>query len=74
MTLATETRLAEVDRVAREFLTRSGALEGVAVDMPVAFGAFGPDFYRDHFHLNDKGAAVFTEALARDLRTRFASH
>ena len=57
-----------------ELLLKAGALEGVAVDMPVAYGTFGPDFYRDHFHLNDKGAAVFTEALARDLRTRFASH
>lgn len=56
-----------------ELLMKAGALEGVAVDMPVAFGSFGPDFYRDHFHLNDKGAAVFTGALVQDLRTRFAS-
>jgi len=57
-----------------ELLMKAGTLEGVAVDAPVAFGSFGPEFYRDRFHLNEKGAAVFTEALARDLRARFESH
>ena len=57
-----------------ELLMKAGTSEGVAVNAPVAFGSFGPEFYRDRFHLNEGGAAVFTEALARDLRARFDSH
>jgi hypothetical protein len=54
-----------------DLLLRAGALEHVDVDAPVASGSLGPEFFRDdRFHLNEKGAKVFTDAIVRDLRAR----
>jgi len=53
-------------------LLKAGELQGVDVDAPVPLVSLGPEYFlADHFHLNEKGEALFTEALARDLRTRF---
>jgi len=57
-----------------DLLLKAGALEGVEVVAPIASRSLGPEFFLDNFHLNEKGAAVFTEALDRDLRTRFGLH
>jgi len=57
-----------------DLLLKAGSLEGVEVVAPIASHALGPEFYLDAFHLNEKGATVFTEALTRDIRTRFGLH
>jgi hypothetical protein len=56
-----------------ELLAEAGALEGVEVDTPVAKGKLGPAFFRDGTHLNGRGAGIFTDALAHDLRVRLNS-
>jgi len=53
-----------------DLLLKAGTLEGIDVDAPIASRSLGPEFFLDRFHLNEKGAAVFTEALVRDLRAR----
>jgi hypothetical protein len=53
-----------------EPILRAGALERVDIDIPIHVGVLGPEFYMDRFHLNPKGALVFTDALARDLDQR----
>jgi hypothetical protein len=55
-----------------EALVKAGALEHVDVAIPVSLGSLGPEFYRDRFHLNEKGAEVFTKALEREILTRQA--
>jgi hypothetical protein len=54
-----------------DLLARAGTLENIPVDIPVPLGSLGPIYFLDGFHLNPKGAEVFTTALARDLKTRF---
>jgi hypothetical protein len=54
-----------------ELLAKAGSLENVNVDFPVPLGSLGPEYFRDAFHLNEKGAELFTDALAHDLKTRF---
>jgi hypothetical protein len=51
-----------------ELLVNAGALENVATEIPIPLGSLGPEFFRDRAHLNEKGAELFTDALARDLR------
>jgi lysophospholipase L1-like esterase len=54
-----------------ELLAKAAALENVDFDAPVAEGEIGEEFFQgDRFHLNEKGAAIFTDKLARDLRAR----
>jgi hypothetical protein len=53
-----------------ELLAKAGALENVTVCAPLASGSLGPEYYMDGFHMNEKGAALFTDALARDLKAR----
>lgn len=53
-------------------LAKAGKLENVAVDIPVPLGSLGPEYFLDGFHLNEKGAELFTDTLARDLKTRLA--
>ncbi len=55
-----------------ELLAKAGSLENVTVDIPVPLGSLGPEYFLDGFHLNEKGAKIFTDALARDLKTRVA--
>jgi hypothetical protein len=54
-----------------ELLATAGTLENIPVDIPVPLGSLGPKYFLDGFHLNPKGAEVFTTALSRDLKTRF---
>jgi hypothetical protein len=59
---------------ANDLLVSAAELEQTNVDDPTPFGSLGPESFRtDRFHLNEKGAAVFTEALTRSLRARLAS-
>ena len=52
-------------------LLTAGSLEGIDVDEPVPSGSLGAEYFRgDRYHLNEKGAIIFTDALARDLRSR----
>lgn len=54
-----------------DLLASAAGLEHVAFDYPLPRGALGPEFFRaDGSHLNEKGAAVFTDAIARCLRAR----
>ena len=53
-----------------ETLSKAGTLENVPVDVPVPLGSLDRKYFLDGFHLNPQGAALFTEALARDLKTR----
>jgi hypothetical protein len=55
-------------------LVSAAKLEQTNVDDPLPFGSLGPESFRaDCFHLNERGAAVFTNALTRSLRARLAS-
>ena len=52
-----------------EVLTKAAALENVKVTVPLPAGTVGAEYFRvDGFHLNDKGATLFTRKLARELR------
>jgi hypothetical protein len=58
-----------------EVLVKAAGLENVNVESPVPENTLGPEFFQaDRFHLNEKGAAIFTEGLVRDLRSRLATH
>jgi hypothetical protein len=48
-------------------IVRAGGLAGVAVLRPIPNGSLSSDFYRDGFHLNEKGAAIFTKAIAAEM-------
>jgi hypothetical protein len=54
-----------------DLLTPAASLAHVELDDPVPGGSLAPDFFRpDRTHLNEKGAAVFTDAVTRCLRAR----
>jgi hypothetical protein len=56
-----------------DLLLKAGAFEGVDVDAPIPMASLGADFFlADRYHLNERGSALFTEALAKDLRSRLA--
>jgi hypothetical protein len=58
-----------------ETLQKAASLENVEVEAPVAENTLGPEFFQaDRFHLNDKGSAIFTDGLVRDLRSQLAKH
>jgi hypothetical protein len=46
-------------------IVRAGELAGVPILRPVPNRSLASDFYQDGFHLNEKGAAVFTKAITR---------
>jgi hypothetical protein len=46
----------------------------VPVLRPVTSGSFGPQLYRDGFHLNESGAAAFTERLIPALERELTTH
>jgi hypothetical protein len=54
-----------------QIVMRAGHVAGVKVLYPVDSDSLTPDFYSDGFHLNDKGAEVFTarfiEALKQEI-------
>jgi hypothetical protein len=56
-----------------ELLASAADLQHVNFDYPLRTGALGPEFFRDGTHLNEKGAAVFTDAIARCLRARLGN-
>jgi hypothetical protein len=55
-------------------LMNAAASDGVRVLRPVTSGSFGARFYRDGFHLNEVGAAEFTDRLIPALRGELAQH
>ena len=57
-----------IDAHGERELLEAGRLSGTSVSVPIAGGTLPADLFRDGFHLNSRGAAVFTDALARDLR------
>ena len=50
-------------------LRRAAQASGVNVLIPVHEKEFGPNQYRDGYHLNEGGAKIFTERLGVDLQT-----
>jgi hypothetical protein len=50
-----------------EATVQAGKSVGVSVLRPIPNVSFGSEFYEDGFHLNERGAAIFTEAAARAL-------
>jgi len=58
-----------------DLLASAAQLQAVNFDYPLPTGALGPEYFRaDKNHLNDKGAVVFTDAIAVYLRARSAKH
>jgi len=55
-------------------LMNAASTDGVRVLRPVRSGSFGAQFYRDGFHLNEVGAAQFTDRLIPALRGELAQH
>ena len=55
-------------------LMDAAAADGVRVLRPVTSGSFGAQFYRDGFHLNEVGAAEFTDRLIPALRGELSQH
>ena len=53
-----------------EMLASAAALQHVDFDYPLPQGTLGSEFFSDGTHLNQKGAALFTDAIARCLRAR----
>jgi hypothetical protein len=51
-----------------QIVLRAGQVAGVKVLVPVDSESLTADFYSDGFHLNEKGASVFTKQLADALR------
>lgn len=57
-----------------EVLVKAAALENVKVSVPLPGGTLGAEYFRaDGFHLNEKGATLFTKKLARELRLGMTS-
>jgi hypothetical protein len=56
-----------------DLLASAATLQHVNFDYPLPVGTLGPEFFRDGTHLNEKGAAVFTDAIARCLKARLGS-
>jgi hypothetical protein len=57
-----------------DLLASAASFEDVHFDFPLPLGTIGPEMFRaDRSHLNDKGAAIFTDAIARCLRARLAN-
>ncbi len=57
-----------------DLLASAADLEKVNFDYPYPKGTLGPELFRaDQSHLNEKGAALFTDALTSRLRTRLAA-
>lgn len=60
--------------VPNDLLAAAANLESVNLDYPYPPGALSPALFRsDYSHLNEKGAALFTDTLASWLRARIAA-
>lgn len=53
-----------------QLLQRAGEKTGVKVLVPVPPGQLGPDYFEDGFHVNKRGAEVFTLALLNLIRSQ----
>ncbi len=53
-----------------DLLARAAELEHVRYDYPIRSEKISPDFFADGTHLNTRGAALFTDAIARCLHAR----
>ena len=49
-------------------VARAGRAAGVPVLIPVAPGELGQSYFRDAFHLNQRGAEIFTPRLWEALK------
>jgi hypothetical protein len=56
-----------------KLLASAAELQHVNFDYPIPVGTLGPEFFSDGTHLNQQGAAIFTDALVRCLRARLAN-
>lgn len=56
-----------------DLLASAASLQHVNFDYPLPVGELGPEYFLDGAHLNPKGAAVFTDAVARCLRARLVN-
>jgi hypothetical protein len=58
-----------------DILIKAAGLENVEVEIPVPENTLGPEFFQaDRFHLNEKGGAIYTEGLTRDIRSGLSKH
>ncbi|MHB8216814.1 MAG: hypothetical protein ACYDDS_12115 [Candidatus Sulfotelmatobacter sp.] len=55
-----------------DLLGPAANLQNVDFDYPFPFGTMDAEMFRDRVHLNNKGAALFTDAIVRALRSRLA--
>ena len=55
-----------------DLLGSAANLQNVDFDYPFPFGTMDAEMFRDRVHLNNKGAAVFTDAIVRALRAHLA--
>ena len=49
-------------------VARAGRAAGMPVLIPVAPGELGPSYFKDGFHLNQRGAEIFTARLVEALK------
>jgi hypothetical protein len=56
-----------------EAVRSAGSAENVPVIVSIPHGEFGADYFRDGFHLNSRGAAVYTDRFVPDLRRTLES-
>jgi hypothetical protein len=49
-------------------ISRAGEQTGIRVLRPIPSGSLPIDYFRDGFHLNAKGATVFTTAIVNEMR------
>ncbi len=59
---------------AYQAVARAGAATGVPVLMPAGIGSIEPELYSDKFHLNSRGAKLFTPRFADALRREIVGH
>ena len=60
-----------LDRMLNLVAAAAARWEGVEVMTPVRPGVFGENLFRDGYHVNARGASLFTEALASEMQVVF---
>ncbi len=54
-------------------LATAAELQHISFEYPIPAGTMGPEFFADGTHLNQRGAALFTDAIARFLQARLTN-
>lgn len=54
-------------------LATAAELQHMNFEYPIPVGTIGPEFFADGTHLNQRGAVLFTDAIARFLQARLTS-